>query len=85
MSGLALYIRGMDKAENTVLPLRGTDHTENTSHVIAIQQFIGADCCLATSYNIRPHLPLLRVFTEPLPGNALIKSFTILIMCEKIM
>jgi hypothetical protein len=34
-SGLALYSRGMDSAENAVLLLRSADHTESTSHVIA--------------------------------------------------
>jgi hypothetical protein len=32
-----------------------TDHTKNTSHMIAIQRVHWrADCCLATSYNIHP-------------------------------
>jgi hypothetical protein len=31
------------------------DHTENTSHVIGMWPLHRrADCCLATSYNIRP-------------------------------
>jgi hypothetical protein len=34
-SGLTLYSRGTDNAENTVLLLRSPDHTGNTSHVIA--------------------------------------------------
>jgi hypothetical protein len=51
-------------------------------HVIAIQPVHWrADCCLATSCNIRllrTQLPLLHdgLFTELLPGNALIKSVT---------
>jgi hypothetical protein len=54
-SGLTLYSRSMDNAENTVLPLRGAIHTENTSHMIATQLVHWcAGCCLATSYNIRP-------------------------------
>jgi hypothetical protein len=32
-SGLAFYSRSVDNAENTVLLLRGADHTENTSFV----------------------------------------------------
>jgi hypothetical protein len=35
--------------------LRVADHTENTSHFIVIQLVRWrADCCLVTSYNIRP-------------------------------
>jgi hypothetical protein len=34
-SGLVLYSRVTDNAENTVLLLRSADHTDNTSHVIA--------------------------------------------------
>jgi hypothetical protein len=48
-SGLVLYSRGTDNAENTVLLLRSADHI--TSHVIAISPVHWhADCCLATSY-----------------------------------
>jgi hypothetical protein len=57
-----------------------TDHTENTSHVIAISPVHWrADCCLATSYNIRPIVacPYRGAFIEPLPSNALRKSGTI--------
>jgi hypothetical protein len=54
-SGLALYSRGTDKAENIFLLLRGADHTENTSHAIATRLVRWpANCSLATSYNIRP-------------------------------
>jgi hypothetical protein len=49
-SDVALYSRGTDKAENTVLLLRGADYTENTSHMIATQLVHWrSDCCLATS------------------------------------
>jgi hypothetical protein len=84
-SGLALYSRGTDNAENTVLLLRGADHTENTCHVIATQRaHWRADCCLATRYNIRPlrhsfHCCALERVYEMLPGNALMKSITILL------
>jgi hypothetical protein len=60
-----------------------TDNRENISHVITSQRVYWlADCCLATSYNIRPlrhifHCCTLKVFTEPLPRNALSKSVTI--------
>jgi hypothetical protein len=50
--GISLYSRGTDHTDNTVLPLCGADNTENTSRD---HYLIGAlDCCLATSYNIRP-------------------------------
>jgi hypothetical protein len=53
-SGIALHSHGTEKAENTLLLLRGADSTENTSHLIAIQLVHWrADCCLAKSYNIR--------------------------------
>jgi hypothetical protein len=55
-SGLVLYSRGTDNAENRVLLLRSADHTENTSNVIAITQVHwSADCCLATSYKHSPY------------------------------
>jgi hypothetical protein len=47
-------------------------HTENTSHVIATKKVqLHAECCLATSYNIRPlrhsfHCCSWNVFTEPI-------------------
>jgi hypothetical protein len=34
-SGLVLYGRGTNNAENTVKLLRSADHIENTSHMIA--------------------------------------------------
>jgi hypothetical protein len=50
-SGLVLYSRGTDDAENTVLLLRSADYIENRNHVIAISSVHWrADCCLATSY-----------------------------------
>jgi hypothetical protein len=58
-----------------------TDHTENTSHAISTKTaHWSADCCLATSYNIRPIAACgyWGVFIEPLPSNALSKSVTIL-------
>jgi hypothetical protein len=51
-----------------------TDHTENTSHVIPTPRvYCRADCCLATSYKIRPMVACAYrgVFNEPLPGNNL--------------
>jgi hypothetical protein len=52
--GISLYSCGTGHTANTVLPLRGADHTENTSHVITSQpNHLRADCCLATSCNIR--------------------------------
>jgi hypothetical protein len=55
-----LYSRGTDNAENTVLLLRSTDHTENTSHMIA------KHCWGVTSLRLRGS-----VFTEPLPRSGL--------------
>jgi hypothetical protein len=50
---ISLYSHGMDHIENTVLLLRGADHTENTSHMITTQPVHWrADCCLATNYYI---------------------------------
>jgi hypothetical protein len=52
----------------------GADHIENTSHVTAISLVPWhTDCCLLTSYNIRPIVACVyrSVFIEPLPGNAL--------------
>jgi hypothetical protein len=54
-SGLILYSRGTDKAENTVVLLRRADHTVNTGHVIA------KHCWDVTSLHLRGN-----VFTEPL-------------------
>jgi hypothetical protein len=53
-SGLVLYNRGTDNAENTVLLLRSADHTENTSHMIAKHCWSVMLLCLRGS-----------VFTEP--------------------
>jgi hypothetical protein len=64
------------------------DNTENISHVILSQRVHwGADCCLATSYNIRPlrhmfHFCTFELFTEPLPRNALSKFVTVLTINE---
>jgi hypothetical protein len=58
-------------------------------HLIAIQPVhLRADCCLATTCNIRllrTQLSLLCVglFTERLPGNALIKSVTICLSSQE--
>jgi hypothetical protein len=59
-SGLELHSRGTDNAENTVLLLRSTDRTENTSQVIAKY------CCSMASFNLRGS-----VFTEPLLRSGL--------------
>jgi hypothetical protein len=59
-SGLVLYSRGTENAENIVLLLRGADNTENTSHVIA-KHFWSV-----TSLRLRGS-----VFTEPLPRSGL--------------
>jgi hypothetical protein len=49
------YITPARTTQKTVLLLIGADYKENTSHVIAIQPANWrANCCLATSYNIRP-------------------------------
>jgi hypothetical protein len=51
-SGLALYSCGTDHAINRVLPLRGADHTDNTSRVIATQLVHWrADCCPSVHWN----------------------------------
>jgi hypothetical protein len=59
-SGLVLYSRGTDNAEETVPLLRSANHTENTSHVIA------KHCLDVTSLRLRRS-----VFTKPLPRNGL--------------
>jgi hypothetical protein len=55
-----LYGRGTDNAGNTVLLLRGADHTENSSHVIAKRHL-----------DVTPLRLLGNVFTEPLPRSGL--------------
>jgi hypothetical protein len=53
---------------------RGADHTENTSQAIPTQRVHWrADCCLATSYNIRPIVACAYRggFIDPLPDNVL--------------
>jgi hypothetical protein len=59
-SGLVLYSRGTDNAENAVLFLRSADHTQNASHVIA------KHCWDMTSLRLRGS-----VFTEPLNKSRL--------------
>jgi hypothetical protein len=54
-----------------------TDYIENTRHVTANQPaYWRADCCLATTYNIRPIVSCAYrgVFIEPLRSNALSTS-----------
>jgi hypothetical protein len=89
-SGLALYNRGTDNAENTVLLLRCADHTEKTSHVFATQVVHWrADWYLGTSSNFRPqrrsfHCCALERVYGAVAGNALIKSVTILLDCLRV-
>jgi hypothetical protein len=55
--------------------------TQKTRHVIDTQLIHWcADCYLETSYNIRPIIACAYrgVFIEPLPGNDLSKSVTML-------
>jgi hypothetical protein len=68
-SGFELQRRGTDSAENTFLLFLGADHTR-----MLPSYFIGA----LTHSLTDTHFQLLRVFTEPLLGNALIKSVALL-------
>jgi hypothetical protein len=77
--------------QKTVLLLHGTDHTEDTSHMIATQLVQWCtDCCLAADYNIHPlrHsfccCTLGRVY-EAFAGSALIKSITIYIKTTEVL
>jgi hypothetical protein len=63
-SGLVLYSRGTDNAENTLLQLRSADHTENTSHMLS------KHCWDVSSLRLRGS-----VFTEPMPISRLQKPY----------
>jgi hypothetical protein len=63
-SELVLYNRGTDNAENTIVLLLSTYHTENTSHVISKHRWCVTSLRLGGS-----------VFTESLPRSGLLYPF----------
>jgi hypothetical protein len=67
-SGLVIYSRGADNAENTALLLHSGDHTENISHVIAKHSRDVTSLRLSGS-----------VFTKPLPRSGLHNTVVLLL------
>jgi hypothetical protein len=68
-SGLVLYSRGNDKAENTVLLLRSSDHTKNKSCDSYLASLL-ARWLLPSNIHSIVACGYRGVFIEPLPSNA---------------
>jgi hypothetical protein len=70
----------MSRVRYPARPLGRWLDLQKAHHVTATQLVHWrSDCCLATSYNIRPTIACANrgVFIEPLPSNVLSKSITI--------